>query len=209
MYKEGGWKLNPPEAKKLVGRPKKLRNRQADEPRNPHKASRKNINVTCAKCLQKGHNQRSCKKKLHPKSKMVKQRCTSGQSSQPASTPTLTSTTNIPSNDNSKTRRGGQAASQPPMSTTSIGLKRRSTRSSTQLTKLPTYGEKASNGLGKGPEIIVGGRGRGPINASTSAVNVGRTGVNANVRGHAVSITSVLETIKARRLDKELATGSK
>ncbi|GMP35166.1 hypothetical protein CsSME_00007728 [Camellia sinensis var. sinensis] len=106
---------------------------------------------------------------------------------------------------NSQTRRGGQAASQPPMSTTSIGLKRRST----SPTKLPTYGEKASNGLGKGPEIIVGVRGRGPINASTSAVNVGRTGVNANVRGHAVSITSVLETIKARRLDKELATGSK
>ncbi|CAL5374027.1 unnamed protein product [Camellia sinensis] len=140
---------------------------------------------------------------------MVKQRCTSGQSSQPTSTPTLASTTNIPSNDNSQTRRGGQAASQPPMSTTSIGLKRRSTRSSTHPTKLPTYGEKASNGLGKGPEIIVGVRGRGPINASTSAVNVGRIGVNANVRGHAVSITSVLETIKARRLDKELATGSK
>ncbi|KAL7179512.1 hypothetical protein ACSBR1_042833 [Camellia fascicularis] len=50
-YEEGGKKLNPPEAKKLAGRPKKLRNRQADEPRNPHKASRKNINVTCAKCL--------------------------------------------------------------------------------------------------------------------------------------------------------------
>lgn len=59
-YEEGGQKLNPPEAKKLAGRLKKLRNRQADEPRNPHKASRKNINVTCAKCLQKGHNQRSC-----------------------------------------------------------------------------------------------------------------------------------------------------
>ncbi|CAL5345911.1 unnamed protein product [Camellia sinensis] len=56
-HEEGGQKLNPPEAKKLAGRPKKLRNRQADEPQNPHKASRKNINVTCAKCLQKGHNQ--------------------------------------------------------------------------------------------------------------------------------------------------------
>ncbi|XP_028055287.1 uncharacterized protein LOC114259468 [Camellia sinensis] len=93
-YEECGQKLNPLEAKKLTGRPKKLRNRQADEPRNPHKASRKSINVTCAKCLQKGHNQRSCKNKLHPKSKM---RSTSGQSSQPVSTPTptLTLTTNI------------------------------------------------------------------------------------------------------------------
>ncbi|CAL5327905.1 unnamed protein product [Camellia sinensis] len=125
---------------------------------------------------------------------MVKQRCTSGQSSQPTSTPTLASTTNIPSNEKRR-----------PSSISAIGLKRRST----SPTKLPTYGEKASNGLGKGPEIIVGGRGRGPINASTSAVNVGRTGVNANVRGHVISITSVLETIKARRLDKELATGSK
>ncbi|GMQ09960.1 hypothetical protein CsSME_00053156 [Camellia sinensis var. sinensis] len=82
-----------------------------------------------------------------------------------------------------------------------------------QPTKLPTHGGRASSGPGKGPEITVGGRGRGPINASVSAVNVGRTrvnaGVNANVRGHAVSITSVLETIKARRLDKELEIGSK
>ncbi|CAL5371116.1 unnamed protein product [Camellia sinensis] len=107
-YEEGGQKLNPPEAKKLAGRPKKLRNRQADEPRNPHKASSKNINVTCAKCLQKGYNQRSYKNKLHPKPKMVKM------------------------SSKSQTRGGGQATSQPPMSTVSIGLKRRSTRSSTQ-----------------------------------------------------------------------------
>ncbi|CAL5428087.1 unnamed protein product [Camellia sinensis] len=114
---------------------------------------------------------------------------------------------------NIQTIRGGQAASQPPMSTASIGLKRRSTRASTQPKKLPTHGGKASSGPGKGPKITVGGRGRGPINASASAVNVGRTavnvGVNVNVRGHVVSVTSVLETIKARRLDKELAIGSK
>ncbi|CAL5361942.1 unnamed protein product [Camellia sinensis] len=148
---------------------------------------------------------------------MVK-RCTSGQSSQLASnpTPTPTPTTDIPSNEmssNIQIRRLGQAASQPPMSATSIGLKRRSTRSSTQPTKLPTHGGKASSGPGKGPEITVGERGRGPINASVSAVNVGRTGVNtgvnANVRGYAVSVTSVLETIKARRLDNELEIGSK
>ncbi|XP_028111134.1 uncharacterized protein LOC114309561 [Camellia sinensis] len=94
------------------------------------------------------------------------ERFTSGQSSQPASTPTPTPTTNIPSNES---------------------------------TKLPTHGGKTSSGLGKGPEITVGGRGRELINASASAINVGRTGVNANVRGLVVSITSVLETIKARR----------
>ncbi|GMQ07608.1 hypothetical protein CsSME_00051738 [Camellia sinensis var. sinensis] len=80
-----------------------------------------------------------------------------------------------------------------------------------QPTKLPTHGGKASSGLGKGPEITIDGRGRGLINAS--AVNVGRTGVNAglnaNVKGHAVSITAILETIKARRQAKELATRSK
>ncbi|KAI8011384.1 putative serine/threonine-protein kinase PBL8, partial [Camellia lanceoleosa] len=152
------------------------------------------------------------------------QRCTTGQSSQPASTPTPaptptpTPSTNISSNEmssNIETRRGGQAAPQPPMSIASIGLKMRSTRSSTQPTKLPTHGRKASSGLSKGSEITVGGRGsgRGPINASASGVNVGRTRVNPrvndNVRGHAISVTSVLETIKARRLHKELATGSK
>ncbi|CAL5378123.1 unnamed protein product [Camellia sinensis] len=112
---------------------------------------------------------------------------------------------------NIQTRRGGQAASQPPMSTASIGLKMRSTRSSTQRIKLPTHCGKASSDPCKGPEITVNRRGRGrrPINASASGVNVGRTGVNANVRGHAVSVTFVLETIKVRRLHKELATGSK
>ncbi|GMP74196.1 hypothetical protein CsSME_00031678 [Camellia sinensis var. sinensis] len=75
-----------------------------------------------------------------------------------------------------------------------------------QSTKLLTHGGKASSGLGKGLEITVSRRGRGLINAS--AVNVGRTGVTANVRGHVISITSILETIKARRQAKELATGS-
>ncbi|GMP72741.1 hypothetical protein CsSME_00030673 [Camellia sinensis var. sinensis] len=84
-----------------------------------------------------------------------------------------------------------------------------------QPTKLPTHGGKASSGPCKGPEITVGGRGRGrgSINASASRVNVGRTrvnaGMNANVRRHVVSVTSILETIKARRLHKELATGLK
>ncbi|KAI8026571.1 hypothetical protein LOK49_LG02G03660 [Camellia lanceoleosa] len=79
----------------------------------------------------------------------------------------------------------------------------------TPSTNIPS--NETSSGIGKGPEITVGGRGRGrgPINAFASAVNVGRIGVNANVRGHAVSATSVLETIKARRLHKELAIGSK
>lgn len=69
--------LNPPLAKKLGGRPKKARKKQADEPSAKKKgdeqiASRKNLNVTCGKCLQVGHNKRTCKNRLHPKSKMMK-----------------------------------------------------------------------------------------------------------------------------------------
>lgn len=64
--------LQPPLSRKLTGRPKKLRRRQADEPRDPHKASRKNINVTCGKCLGSGHNKRTCKNRIHPNSTMLK-----------------------------------------------------------------------------------------------------------------------------------------
>ncbi|KAH7853589.1 hypothetical protein Vadar_004442 [Vaccinium darrowii] len=64
--------LQPPLSKKQTGRPKKLRRRQADEPRDPHLASRRNINVTCAKCLGSGHNRRTCKNRIHPNSSMLK-----------------------------------------------------------------------------------------------------------------------------------------
>ncbi|KAI8560202.1 hypothetical protein RHMOL_Rhmol04G0237600 [Rhododendron molle] len=64
--------LNPPNSMRRSGRPKKLRRRTADEPRDPNKVTRKGLNVTCAKCMQVGHNKRSCQNRFHPKSKLVK-----------------------------------------------------------------------------------------------------------------------------------------
>jgi hypothetical protein len=43
-----------------LGRPKKLRRRDPDEPRNPHKVSRMNRYIKCGKCSKVGHNSRSC-----------------------------------------------------------------------------------------------------------------------------------------------------
>ncbi|KAL7176505.1 hypothetical protein ACSBR2_029937 [Camellia fascicularis] len=93
-----------------------------------------------------GHNQKSCKNRLHPKSKMVK-RSTRGQSS--SSQPALTSTPRVSTRGQSycsqppmttnqmssgrQTRKGGQSSSQPPVTSASIGLKMRSSRSSTQF----------------------------------------------------------------------------
>ena len=42
------------------GRPKKLQIRAPDEPRNPHKLSRDGLRGRCTKCLQFGHNERTC-----------------------------------------------------------------------------------------------------------------------------------------------------
>ncbi|XP_012831102.1 PREDICTED: uncharacterized protein LOC105952133 [Erythranthe guttata] len=66
--------LLPPIIKKQPGRPKKKRNKTADEQgsRNPSKVSRKKLAVTCAKCLQTGHNKRGCKGQMHPNSKLLK-----------------------------------------------------------------------------------------------------------------------------------------
>ncbi|KAF7149666.1 hypothetical protein RHSIM_Rhsim02G0065400 [Rhododendron simsii] len=80
--------LNPPNSKRGSGRPKKLRRRTADEPRDPNKVTRRGLNVTCAKCMQVGHNQRSCKNRIHPKSKLVKNGQKSNATSQPMGTHT-------------------------------------------------------------------------------------------------------------------------
>ncbi|CAK9183661.1 unnamed protein product [Ilex paraguariensis] len=58
--------------RKQPKRPKKLRKMDADEPRNPFKATRKNIPVSCGKCLKQGHNISSYKNAPHPKSKRFK-----------------------------------------------------------------------------------------------------------------------------------------
>ena len=46
--------LRPP------GRPKKLRRRDLNKPRNPYKVSRMNRQIKCGKCNKVGHNSRSC-----------------------------------------------------------------------------------------------------------------------------------------------------
>ncbi|XP_047979382.1 uncharacterized protein LOC125221304 [Salvia hispanica] len=60
-----GYKVTPPPAKKMPGRPKKMRKRDPLEkdPSRPHKL-RKTCAMTCQRCLQQGHNTRSCKNDL-------------------------------------------------------------------------------------------------------------------------------------------------
>lgn len=54
--------LLPPDVEKRVGRPKKARRRELEEPANPKKLGRKGIKMTCKKCGIVGHNKRTCKK---------------------------------------------------------------------------------------------------------------------------------------------------
>lgn len=46
-----------------IGRPKKMRNKLNDEPRNPHVLPRSFTITTCQKCGALGHNMTSCKGK--------------------------------------------------------------------------------------------------------------------------------------------------
>ena len=55
----------PPKCRKQTGRPKKLRRRAADEPRNPYKVSRVGRVMTCQRCGGLRHNTRSCKGQGH------------------------------------------------------------------------------------------------------------------------------------------------
>lgn len=63
-----GYPIKPPHVKKMPGRPKKMRKKDPMEidPKRPHKL-RKICVMTCQKCLQQGHNIRSCKNNLVPK----------------------------------------------------------------------------------------------------------------------------------------------
>ncbi|KAK3002352.1 hypothetical protein RJ639_022432 [Escallonia herrerae] len=65
--------LAPPFFRKPTGRPKKVRRRGDDEARNPSTVGRSNKYVTCARCLERGHNKRSCKVPVHPQSRLVRQ----------------------------------------------------------------------------------------------------------------------------------------
>lgn len=53
--------VNPPLMRREIGRPKKLRNKTNDEPRNAHVLQRKLATVTCHMCGTMGHNKQSCK----------------------------------------------------------------------------------------------------------------------------------------------------
>ncbi|KAL7176493.1 hypothetical protein ACSBR2_029929 [Camellia fascicularis] len=82
--------MAPPLYKKQLGRPPKMRKKGIDEPINPIRVSRQHRFIVCARCLQKGHNQRSCKGPVHPKSKLFKP--TRSNQQQPSSTATATAT---------------------------------------------------------------------------------------------------------------------
>ncbi|XP_057798030.1 uncharacterized protein LOC131014162 [Salvia miltiorrhiza] len=64
MWPKGvGYPVEPPMIKSMPGRPKKKRKRDIDE-RDPHNSTRLKrvgLRMTCQKCLQVGHNARTCK----------------------------------------------------------------------------------------------------------------------------------------------------
>ncbi|KAL7232023.1 hypothetical protein ACSBR2_010108 [Camellia fascicularis] len=68
-----------------------MRKKGMDEPINPVRVSRQHRLIACARCLQKGHNQRPCKGPVHPKSKLFKP--TRSNQQQPSSAATVTATT--------------------------------------------------------------------------------------------------------------------
>ncbi|CAL5434046.1 unnamed protein product [Camellia sinensis] len=80
----------PPLYEKQPGKPPKMRKKGIDEPINPVRVSRQHRFIVCARCLQKGHNQRSCKGPVHPKSKLFKP--TRSNQQQPSSAATATAT---------------------------------------------------------------------------------------------------------------------
>lgn len=54
-------KLLPPKARRMPGRPKKHRRREADEEGSGTKLSKKGIVMKCSRCLIIGHNKSTCK----------------------------------------------------------------------------------------------------------------------------------------------------
>ncbi|XP_058784099.1 uncharacterized protein LOC131658866 [Vicia villosa] len=55
--------MSPPVMRRAIGRPKKMRNKTYDEPKNPFVLPKKFGTVTCNKCGQDEHKKRSCKGK--------------------------------------------------------------------------------------------------------------------------------------------------
>lgn len=54
-------KLLPPKARRMPGRPKKHRRREADEVGSGCRLSKKGVAMTCSRCLVIGHNKATCK----------------------------------------------------------------------------------------------------------------------------------------------------
>ncbi|KAK1374863.1 hypothetical protein POM88_031056 [Heracleum sosnowskyi] len=54
-------KLLPPKSRRMPGRPKKHRRREADEIGAGSRMSKKGIAMTCSRCLKIGHNKATCK----------------------------------------------------------------------------------------------------------------------------------------------------
>jgi hypothetical protein len=52
--------VHPPVIRATPGRPKKLRRRGPDEPRNPHCMRKGGVSMRCSKCRTVGHNARTC-----------------------------------------------------------------------------------------------------------------------------------------------------
>ncbi|XP_058211586.1 uncharacterized protein LOC131323758 [Rhododendron vialii] len=65
----------PPFMRRPSGKPKKVRRKAAEEAEDTRAGlSRAGRYMPCSKCLQKGHNLRSCKNPIHPNSKLLKKR---------------------------------------------------------------------------------------------------------------------------------------
>jgi hypothetical protein len=56
-------KMDPPVVKAVPGRPKKVRRRGLDEPRNPYFIRKGGVIMRCSKCKSVGHNTRTCPKR--------------------------------------------------------------------------------------------------------------------------------------------------
>jgi hypothetical protein len=52
--------VDPPVVRATLGRPKKVRRRGPDEPRNPYCMRKDGVTMRCSKCRAVGHNARTC-----------------------------------------------------------------------------------------------------------------------------------------------------
>ena len=73
--------IKPPKFTKKVGKRKKARKREAGEPINAFRVSKKGTAMKCGNCFQWGHNQRTCKAPDNPNKKAYKKK-KKGQSGQ-------------------------------------------------------------------------------------------------------------------------------